>query len=133
MENQIPTPTENAAVAVAGQITNFAELVAKSTELAKMEQVLTLTAEYIELEKPAESFRGIYIGTQTMHTTDKVTGEEKSMDAVRFLINKQVFINAGVVLVNEIKRAAVTIGTPVEITYLRKEGNTKIYQVTLLG
>ena len=132
MENQI-TNTENAAVAVANEITNFAELVAKSTNLDKMEQVLTLTAEYIELEKPSESFRGIFIGTQTMNMTDKTTGEEKSIEAVRFLINKQVFINAGVVLVNEIKRAAVTVGTPVEITYLRKEGNTKIYQVTLLG
>jgi len=132
MENQI-TNTENAAVSVANEITNFAELVAKSTNLDKMEQVLTLTAEYIELEKPSESFRGIFIGTQTMNMTDKTTGEEKSIEAVRFLINKQVFINAGIVLVNEIKRAAVTVGTPVEITYLRKEGNTKIYQVTLLG
>jgi len=132
MENQI-TNTENAAISVANEITNFAELVSKSTNIDKLEQVLTLTAEYIELEKPSESFRGIFIGTQVMNMTDKTTGEEKSIEAVRFLINKQVFINAGVVLVNEIKRSAVTVGTPVEITYLRKEGNTKIYQVTLLG
>lgn len=132
MENQITT-TENAAVTVANEIANFAELVAKSTQLDKLEQVITLTAQYLELEKPAESFRGVYIGTQVMTMADKVTGEEKSFDAVRFLINKQVFINAGVVLVNEIKRAGINVGTPVEITYLRKEGNTKIYQVTLLG
>ena len=132
MENQITTQ-ENAAVSVAPEITNFADLVAKSTMLNDLEQVVTLTAEYIELEKPSESFRGIFIGTQQMHLIDKVTGEEKTMDAVRFLINKQVFINAGVVLVNEIKRAGINVGTPVEVTYLRKEGNTKIYQVTLLG
>ena len=132
MEN-LTTTTENAALAVAPNITNFAELVEKSTKLDKMNQILTLTAEYIELEKPGESFRGVFIGNQTMNITDKVTGEEKSMEAVRFLISKQVFINAGVVLVNEIKRAAVPVGTSVEITYLRKEGNTKIYQVTLLG
>ena len=132
MENQITTQ-ENATVSVAPEITNFADLVAKSTMLNDLEQVVTLTAEYIELEKPSESFRGIYIGTQQMHIIDKVTGEEKTMDAVRFLINKQVFINAGVVLVNEIKRAGINVGTPVEVTYLRKEGNTKIYQVTLLG
>lgn len=132
MENQITTQ-ENAAVSVAPEITNFADLVAKSTMLNDLEQVVTLTAEYIELEKPSESFRGIFIGTQQMHIIDKVTGEEKTMDAVRFLINKQVFINAGVVLVNEIKRAGINVGTPVEVTYLRKEGNTKIYQVTLLG
>jgi hypothetical protein len=132
MENQI-TNTENAAVSVANEITNFAELVAKSTNLDKMEQVLTLTAEYIELEKPSESFRGIFIGTQQTNMTDKATGEEKVVEAARFLINKQVFINMGVVLVQELKRSGVTVGTPVEITYLRKEGNTKIYQVTLLG
>ncbi len=132
MENQI-TNTENAAVSVAPEITNFADLVAKSTMLNDLEQVVTLTAEYIELEKPSEFFRGVYIGTQVMHIIDKVTGEEKSMDAVRFLINKGVFINAGIVLVNEIKRAGINVGTPVEVTYLRKEGNTKIYQVKLLG
>ena len=132
MENQI-IPTETAAVSVANEITNFAELVAKSTSLDKLDQVLTLTAEYIELEKPSESFRGIFIGTQHTNMTDKNTGEEKVVEAARFLINKQVFINMGVVLVQEIKRAGVNVGTPVEITYLRKEGNTKIYQVTLLG
>jgi hypothetical protein len=132
MENQI-TNTENAAVSVANEITNFAELVSKSTGLDKLEQVLTLTAEYIELEKPSESFRGIFIGTQHTNMTDKATGEEKVVEAARFLINKQVFINMGVVLVQELKRSGVTVGTPVEITYLRKEGNTKIYQVTLLG
>ena len=132
MENQI-IPTENAAVSVANEITNFAELVGKSTNLDKLDQVLTLTAEYIELEKPSESFRGIFIGTQTMHITDKVTGEEKSMDAVRFLINKQVFINAGAVLVRELDRAKISLGTAIRVTYLRKEGNTKIYTLTLLG
>lgn len=132
MENQ-STTTNEATLMVAPDITNFAELVAKSTSLDKLEQVITLTAEYIELEKPSESFRGIYIGSQEMHLIDKVTGEEKKMEAVRFLINKQVFINAGVVLVNEIKRANLNIGTAIEVCYLRKEGNTKIYQVTLLG
>ena len=132
MENQI-IPTENVTIAVANEITNFAELVAKSTNLDNLEQVLTLTAEYIELEKPSESFRGVFIGTQHTNMTDKATGEEKIVEAARFLINKQVFINMGVVLVQELKRADVKIGTPVEITYLRKEGNTKIYQVTLLG
>ena len=48
MENQI-TNTENAAVAVANEITNCAELVSKSKALDKLDLVLTLTAEYIEL------------------------------------------------------------------------------------
>jgi len=114
-------------------ITNFAELVERSTQLEKAKPILTLTAEYIELEKPGESFRGVYIGEQTMEIADKATGEIKALVAARFLVNKQVKINAGVVLVNEIKRAGISVGTPIEITYVKKEGNTKLYSITLIG
>jgi hypothetical protein len=134
MENTQITTQENATTAVANlDITNFAELVERSTQLEKAKAILTLTAEYIELEKPGESFRGVYIGEQTMEIADKATGEIKALIAARFLVNKQVKINAGVVLVNEIKRAGINVGTPIEITYVKKEGNTKLYSITLIG
>jgi hypothetical protein len=53
--------------------------------------------------------------------------------AVRFLHNRSVVINAGVVLVDECRNARLKEGTPVEVTYARKEGRTKIYTLTLLG
>ena len=87
----------------------------------------------MELEKPGESFDGIFIGWQEMGITDKQTGEQKTLKASRFLINKQVKINAGAVLVNELERAKIAVGTAVRVTYLRKEGNTKLYTLTLLG
>jgi hypothetical protein len=134
MENTQITTQDNATTAVANlDITNFAELVERSTQLEKAKPILTLTAEYIELEKPGESFRGVYIGEQTMEIADKATGEIKALVAARFLVNKQVKINAGVVLVNEIKRAGISVGTPIEITYVKKEGNTKLYSITLIG
>jgi hypothetical protein len=37
------------------------------------------------------------------------------------------------VLVNEIKRAGIAAGTPVEVLYKEKKGNTKIYTLTLLS
>jgi len=124
--------TQNAVVSTT-EITNFAEIAELSTNLSKMETTLTLTAEYIELEKPSESFRGVYIGQQVMNITDKATGEEKQLVAARFLNNKKVYINAGAVLLSEISRANVPVGTPLEVTYIRKEGNTKIYEITLLS
>lgn len=131
MENQVTT-TENQIVQ-SGEITNFAELVLKSESLDKLKPVMTLTASYIELEKPGESFRGVYIGTQTMTVTDQQSGELKTIKAARFLINKAVYINGGVVLVNEIERSQITVGAPIEVKYERKEGNTKIYSITLIG
>jgi hypothetical protein len=112
---------------------NFAEMVALSSELAKSKPILTLTANYLELEKSGESFRGIFIGWQDVVVTDKSTGHQNTLQGARFLSDKQVYLNAGIVLVSEIKRASVAIGTALEVTYLRKDGNTKIYSIALLG
>lgn len=127
---------ESAVPAVPSDSVDNAALLAameKSDSLDKMQSVMKLTAKYIELEKPSESFRGVFIGMGEINVNDKNTGEVKSIPAARFIINKQVFINAGAVLVTEINRSGVPVGTPLEVTYERKEGNTKIYSITLLG
>jgi len=125
------TPTQN-AVAMSNEI-DFASMVERSAFLGELKPLITLTAEYIELEKPSEFFDGIFIGFQDMNLTDKQTGEQKNLPAARFLMDKQVKINAGAVLIAELNRAKITIGTPLRVTYLRKEGNTKLYTLTLLG
>lgn len=128
----VNTQPENHQLAQVNDI-NFQDLIAKSEKLQDLQPVINLSAEYVELEKVGESFRGIYIGKQKMVITDQATGEHREIEGVRFLIDKQVKINAGVVLVNEIDRSGITAGTPVEITYTQKKGNVKIYSVTLLG
>jgi hypothetical protein len=122
--------TETAEIQVAGDI-NFQELVAKSEGLTKLKPVMTLTADYIELEKPEDSFRGVYIGLGDISVTDKGTGEQRQLKSARFLIDKQVKINSGVNLVRQLDN--VPVGTPVEVTYTKKEGNVKIYNLSLLG
>ena len=131
MNSDLTTQTETTEIQVSGDFTNFSEMVAKSENLKKMKPVMTLTADYIELEKPDDSFRGIYIGVGEISVTDKATGEQRKLKSARFLVDKSVKINAGVNLVREL--ANVPTGTPVEITYLRKDGNVKIYSVTLLS
>ena len=123
--------TENAEIQVSVDPINFGELVAKSEGLTKLKPLMNLTADYVELEKPEDSFRGIYIGVGEINVTDQSTGELASKESARFLIDKQVKINAGVNLVRQIKD--VPVGTAVEVTYTKKEGNVKIYSVTLLG
>ena len=117
------TPAQT--IAVSNEV-DFASMVERSANMGEMKPLITLTAEYIELEKPSEFF-------QEMNLTDKQTGEQKSLSAARFLIDKQVKINAGAVLVAELNRAKIVVGTPLRVTYLRKEGNTKLYTLTLLG
>ena len=112
---------------------NFSELIERSANLTKLEPVLTLTAEYIELQKPSEYFDGIYIGQQDMNVIGKATGEQKKLTACRFLIDKKVKINAGAVLLSEITRAKIQLGTPIRVTYSAKNGNTKLYEIALLG
>lgn len=115
--------------------TDFAAAMEKSdsTQLKSMEVLMDLTAEYVELAKAGESFRGVYIGLQDMNVTDKQTGETKKLKAARFLIDRKVFINAGAVLISELNRAGVPVGTPLEVTYVRKDGNTKIYSIKLIS
>ena len=131
MDN-IQNTTENTEMQMVSDI-NFQSLIAQSEKLQTLKPVINLSAEYIELEKVGESFRGIYIGKQRMQVTDQATGETRDIEGVRFLINKQVKINAGVVLVNEIDRSGINVGTPVEVAYTSKKGNVKIYSLTLLG
>jgi hypothetical protein len=134
MSQEITMTNESNEVAtLSNGISNFAELLNLSEKVDKMKPQVTLTADYIELEKPSESFSGVFIGLQVMGVTDKATGEHKELVAARFLINKKVYINAGVTLVNELKRASVPVGTPLQVTYIRKEGNAKIYEIALLG
>jgi len=114
-------------------IENLEALLEASANLEDLEPVIQLTSEYVELAKPGETFKGIFIGFQAMNVTDKVTGEQSERTAARFLINKVVKINAGVSLVRELKNAGLPAGTPVQVTYVKKEGNLKIYALELLG
>jgi hypothetical protein len=112
---------------------DLAQIVVQSSKLDKLKPQLTLTASYLEFEKVGDSFRGIFLGMSTMNVTDKQTGELKELDCVKFIKDGKVVINGGYVLVEEMKRAGVMIGTPLEVTYVKKEGNTKIYELTLIG
>ena len=135
METQI-IKTENVGAIVDASTINvmdFSDAIERSASVDKLKPLMTLTADYIELEKPSESFRGIYVGLQEMKIADKATGELKHLNAARFIINKKIFINAGAVLVSELQRGNIPVGTPLLVTYERKEGNTKIYSITLLG
>lgn len=132
--NQITNAANNSELAVTEQ-QSFLEAMNKSDSksLKGMSVMMDLTAEYLELAKPTESFRGVYIGIQEMNVADKQTGEMKTLPAARFLIDKKIYINAGAVLISEIQRANVPFGTPLEVTYLKKDGNTKIYTIKLIA
>ena len=112
---------------------DFAAMVEASAEMNDMEVVLNLTAEYIQLNAPGDKFRGIYYGMTEITVNDQNTGEQKTLPAAQFIVNRQMRINGGAVLVNEILRSKVQPGTPVEIKFERQESRVKIYSVSLLG
>ena len=118
---------------VFGNPAELSALLEASTKLEKLKPVVQLTAEYVELAKPGESFRGVFIGYQKINVTDKATGETIEKDAVRFIVEKVIKLNAGTSLVREFRGANVPQGTPVEVTFMKKEGNLKIYAVTVLA
>lgn len=131
---EVATSTDQAEITTNfANLENLSSLLEASANLEDLEPVIQLTSEYVELAKPGETFKGIFIGFQAMNVTDKTTGEQSERTAARFLINKVVKINAGVSLVRELKNAGLPAGTPVQVTYVKKEGNLKIYALELLG
>jgi hypothetical protein len=133
--NTALAPAENTAEITNNfaNLANLESLLEASSKLDDLEPVIQLTSEYVELAKPGETFKGIFIGFQAMNVTNKETGESTERTAARFLINKVVKINAGVSLVREIKNAGLPVGTPVQVTYVKKDGNLKIYALELLA
>jgi len=116
-------------------------LMNQSTNVDKLEPVMSLTANYLELAKPGESFKCLFVDFSTINvngkSTDELTGEEseglKEIKAARLLANKQLFLNGGVALVNELEKLNLPSGTPILITYKEKKGNLKVYSIDLLG
>lgn len=109
------------------------EMLEASTNLAKLKVAINLSPEYIELVKPGESFRGIFWGFTEITVNDQVTGEQRTIPAAAFLVDKAIRINAGVALVGECKKSGIDKGTPVEVIFKEKKGNLKIYSLTLLA
>ena len=109
------------------------EMLEASTNLAKLKVAINLSPEYIELVKSGESFRGIFWGFTEITVNDQVTGEQRTIAAAAFLVDKAIRINAGVALVGECKKSGIDKGTPVEVTFKEKKGNLKIYSLTLLA
>lgn len=134
-EDLVSAPLETQETAVSEKDNAvLLKAVEMSSNLSKMEQAVTLSAEYIQLESPGESFRGIFIGFQKLTVSDPGKPKEyKILDAARFVIAKKVWINAGAVLLNEIRRAQVPEGTPLEVTLTKIENRVKIYEIALLA
>ena len=109
------------------------EMLEASSNLSKLKTAINLSPEYIELVKQGESFRGIFWGFTEITVNDQVTGEQRTIPAAAFLVEKTIRINAGVALVSECKKAGIDKGTPLEVTFKEKKGNLKLYSLTLLG
>jgi hypothetical protein len=143
MENTNNTEPAVQAQGAVTAINNDAliNLMNQSTSVDKLEPIMSLTANYLELAKPGESFKCLFVDFSTINvngkSTDEFTGEEseglKEIKAVRLLANKQLFLNAGVALVNELEKLNLPSGTPILITYKEKKGNLKVYSIDLLG
>ena len=125
--------TQSLAVSPVEEMANLSQMLEASSNLSKATTSFTLSTSYIELSSEGDSFRGIFAGITTIQMTDQVTGEPKDQEVARFLIDKQVRINGGAVLLSELKSTGVAPGTPLEVTFVEKKGKTKIYSLTLLS
>lgn len=109
------------------------EMLEASSNLSALNKAINLSPEYIELVKTGESFRGIFWGFTEITVNDQITGEQRVIAAAAFLVEKAIRINAGMALVSECKKAGISKGTPLEVTFKEKKGNLKIYSLTLLA
>ena len=108
-------------------------IMAASQNLNKATRILTLTNVYKEFSSLGEKFRGVYFGQQMIDVKDPITKDLVERKAVRLINDGVVYLNAGVNLVNQFERNSIPVGTAVEIEFIEKQGNVKVYSVALLG
>lgn len=124
-------------IAVSQASNNIAQMFELSSNMDAMQPVLKMEKAYLELAKPGDKVRAIFFGFCTINVTDKQTGELREVEAVEFIHDKQLKINAGVSMVKKFKSYNLTKGTAVEIVFTEKvktkNGDVKEYSVTLLG
>jgi hypothetical protein len=126
--------TTSQAIAVQSQSDlDLSQFLEESTNLDALEEKVVLTASGISLDKVGESFKAMFWGFSTMTVKDQTTDELRDIPAVQFMIDKQIRINGGTSLVSEFKQIGLSRGAKVKVTYAKKEGNLKIYSVSLLG
>lgn len=128
---EVERVTELAPVA-RGTLDNVSDKLAK---LDKMKDSVPLTCTSKEF-KANEKGNFIFLGIDKMNfkEVDKDTGEEylRESKAVKFCDSqKNVYINAGVNLVEQLKE--LPIGTPISIEYVGKEQKTKKYKICLIS
>jgi hypothetical protein len=107
-------------------------IMAASKNLNKASRILTLTNVYKEFSL-GEIFRGVYFGQVMIPVKDPITKDLVERKAVRLINDGVVYLNAGVNLVNQFERNSIPVGTAVEIEFIEKQGNVKVYSVALLG
>ena len=107
-------------------------IMAASKNLNKASKILTLTNVYKEFSTLGEIFRGVYFGQIMINVKDSITKDLVERKAVRLINDGVVYLNAGVNLVNQFERNSIPVGTAVEIEFIEKQGNVKVYSVALL-
>ena len=106
------------------------------SKLDDMEDSVPITCQSKEFTKQGEKGNYLFLGLSdmTFNAVDKDTGEEtkRTIPAVKFCDSKKdVFINAGVDLVDQLK--SLEIVTPVSIEYIGKIKKVKKYKICLLS
>lgn len=105
-------------------------------KLDNAEVAFQINSEYYEFKVEKEKVRGIYMGTVPVSFKDKQNpGVLKHETAARWIgKDRKMYLCAGAALVNELTKAGVTQGTPIEIEYTGKgkDGQVKLYNVSVL-
>lgn len=110
------------------------QLIEKAAGLKAAEVAVQINAEYKEFAAK-EKVRGVFMGFSKAKFKDQQNpGEYVTQDAANWMgEDKKVKICAAVALVNELKRANIQPGTGLEIEMTGKEGNTKLFNVSILA
>lgn len=100
-----------------------------------------LEADYFEFKVEGEKSRGVFLGYQDVQFKtqdfDPKNPTYTPGTAVKWMTKEggkaKAKICASVALVNTMKKNNVPVGSAIEIAYTGKDGNVKLFDVTILG
>ena len=123
-------------------MSNLESIFAQAENLKAFEKVkaLTLSPKYAQFVTPGQKMRGVYAGNIDVKfkdddATSKAGGVQqyKEAEAVMWVdADKNVWLCAGVSLINELKKFSITFGMNIEIALIEKKGKTNIFSVGII-
>jgi len=132
-DHSLETAEEVTSVVLAGSDqVDLQSIMERSRSLSDAQPTLTLTSKYAQFDKIGDKFRGIFHSFCELTVKDAQTDDLKTIKGVRLINDGQIYVHGGANLLRQLEAFNIPAGQALDIEYVEKSGNVKVFSITLL-